>query len=1161
MRSLSAIALALALSLPVTAKAADDIDFNRDIKPLLSSNCFKCHGPDDHDRKADLRLDTFDGATADLGGTQAFVPGDAGQSEALHRILSNDPDEIMPPPKSGPALKPEQAELIRRWIESGAKYERHWSFNPPERPAPPAVKDTAWPRNAIDHFILARIEAEKLTPAAQADPHLLLRRVSLDLTGLPPQPDDRDAFLASWKKNPQATYEKLVDDLLASPAYGERWARKWLDLARYADSMGYASDNLRTIWGYRDWVIDALNRNMPFDQFTLAQMAGDLLPDATPEQRIATAFHRNSMNNTEGGTDNEEFRVAAVKDRINTTMQVWMGLTMRCAECHTHKYDPIKQSEYYQFYDYFNQTADVDTNDDFPTLQIPGTEEAEQRAGLQAKIDELHKQLQSVTAESLAGEQQKWEAQYVGTTTWRPIEFSKLESLQKANLTVEKDGAIFVTGPSPKNDSYTLTLSPNAAGEPITAFRLETLPDKRNPAGGAGRSPDGRFFLNRFAAHVDNGDQPLKGRFVRITLPGDAKILNIAEVEVFASDTNLARGGKATQSSTTHNGPAENAIDGITDGDYFGEGKGKGKTTHTAKEANPWWEVDLGTTAAIDRITLWNRTDGGAAERLDGYTIELLDEKRQVIWSEEKLPAPKKSAEFATGGIRQLTFSLASADYAAEKFPISSAIGKVSRNLSGWDVTPKQTESHEAIFVLDQPLNVDKGETLTLTLDHHYNYGGQLTLGKFRLTATSDPLHLRAKLPPNILTLIDTPRDQRKPDQAKKLADYFRGVAPSLTKLRNEIAAVQKQRDKIKPPTVPVLAELDRDKKRPTHIHLRGSFLDKGEQVHAAVPAAFHPFPEKAPQNRIGVAHWLTAADNPLTARVAVNRYWAQFFGRGIVETEEDFGAQGTYPSHPELLDWLATEYVRLGWDTKALMKTIVMSATYQQDSTVRPEVDAVDPNNILLARGPRFRLEAEMVRDQALALSGLLVEKIGGPSVYPPQPPGLWRAAFNGADRKWPTSEGEDKYRRGVYTFWRRSAPYPSMATFDVPNREVCEVRRIRTNTPLQAFVTLNDPVYVEIAQAMARRIVAEGGDRTHDRAQFALQLLLVRPPTDAEIAAVEELHAEELAIFTRQTEDAKLLATSELGDAPAGTDLADLAAWTAVTNVLLNLDAVLSK
>ena len=386
MRSLLPIALASIFALPFVATADDDIDFNRDIKPLLSSNCFKCHGPDDHDRKADLRLDTFDGATADLDGTRAIVAGKPDASEALHRILSDDPDEVMPPPKSGPALKPGQIELLRRWIEDGAKYERHWSFTAPSRPAPPAVKDSNWPRNPIDHFVLARIEKESLQPASQADPHILLRRVSLDLTGLPPQPDDRKAFLAAWKRDPDAAYEKLVDDLLNSPAFGERWARKWLDLARYADSMGYASDNLRTIWGYRDWVIDALNRNMPYDQFTLHQMAGDLLPDPSPQQRIATAFHRNTMNNTEGGTDNEEFRVAAVKDRINTTMQVWMGLTMRCAECHTHKYDPIQQTEYYQFLDYFNQTADVDTNDDAPTLADPRhPSKPRQRAELQAE--------------------------------------------------------------------------------------------------------------------------------------------------------------------------------------------------------------------------------------------------------------------------------------------------------------------------------------------------------------------------------------------------------------------------------------------------------------------------------------------------------------------------------------------------------------------------------------------------------------------------------------------------------------------------------------------------------------------------------------------------------------------------------------------------------
>lgn len=1146
----------------LSVQAADEaIDFNRDIKPIISSNCVSCHGPDENKRKADLRLDTFDGATVDLGGYRAIAPGDAKSSEAILRAKSDDPDEVMPPPKSGHELKPDEIALLEEWINAGAKFDRHWSFVPPVRPEKPAVSRDDWAKNDIDRFVLARLDSENLKPQAEASPEVLLRRLSIDLIGLPPQPDEVKAFVAAWESASASGPERdglwaaKIDELLKRHSYGERWAAPWLDLARYADSMGYASDNLRTIWGYRDWVIDALNRNLPYDQFTLEQLAGDLLPEASTEQRIATAFHRNTMNNTEGGTDNEEFRVASVKDRVNTTIQVWMGLTMRCAECHTHKYDPITQAEYYQLYDFFNQAADADTNDDAPTIAVPGTEESRKRAELQAKIDALHTQLETVDANTLLAEQRMWESQYRGQTSWKTLEFSERQSLSGATISPEQDGSLFVSGQSPKNDTYQLTVTPNFSG-PVTGFRLEAIPDPRNPGGGSGRSPEGRFFLNRFAAHLDTGKRAPKGQFVRVTVPGAKKFLHLAEVEVFSGNQNVALKGKASQISTYPDSPASNAIDGITDGNFQAH-----KTSHTNEENNPWWEVDLGGQTPVDRIVLWNRTDGGTASRIEGYTIQLLDTERRVVWEEARLQAPKKEAFWALSGERQLLFATATADFSTDKYSVQDAAKTVSRNLNGWDVTPRQNEKIEAVFVLGAPVEVSPEDKLTITLNHDFNYGGQLTLGRFRVAVTDEAtLPKRAQLPPDVLRLVDKNEADRSEAEAKKLADYFRGVAPSLSKLRNEIAAVQKQRDAIKTPTVPVMVELAADKHRETRIQVRGNFMDLGDKVEKGVLAAFHDFPKDAPNNRIGVAKWLMDPANPLTARVAANRIWAQLFGIGIVETEEDFGSQGTYPSHPELLDWLAVEFRENGWDQKALIKTIAMSAAYRQDSAAPAELFERDPFNVLIARGPRFRLDAEQVRDQALALSGLLSDKVGGPSVYPPQPPGMWRAAFNG-ERNWATSTGEDRYRRGLYTFWRRSVPYPSMATFDAPSREVCNLRRIRTNTPLQAFVTLNDPVYVEIAQALARRVLAEGGKTAAERVDFALRLVQVRPPSPEELNTVTELYEAELAHYRGDAESAKALATSEIQTAPEGADLAELAAWTSVANILLNLDSVLTK
>jgi hypothetical protein len=957
---------------PVYAADAGKVDFNRQIRPLLSKYCFACHGQDENTREAGLRLDDRDSALNKLESDEiAIVPGNPQKSELLRRVTTQDDDLRMPPPETGNQLSADDIAVLKKWIEQQAPYSRHWSFIGPERSLLPQVKLKSWPRNGIDLFVLNRLESEGLRPSPEADRYALLRRVSLDLRGLPPSPEEVELFI---KDHSPTAYERMVDRILDDTAYGEHWAGMWLDLARYADSRGYGSDPLRpNIWRYRDWVIDAFNRNLPYDQFTIEQLAGDLLPNPTLDQRIATAFHRNTMTNTEGGTDDEEFRVAAVRDRVDTTVQVWMGLTMGCGKCHSHKYDPMTHKEYYQFYDFFNQTADADRPDESPVIDDPTPELLAQRKEHDAKIATLKKQLNTPTSQ-LAKAQNKWEA-----------------TLQK------------------KSDETPLA------------------------------------------------------RFVRIELPGKKKLLSLAEVQVFSDSKNVALKGKATQSSIDYDGKPERAIDGNTDGRYFDANS----TTHSKTETNPWWEVDLGGAIPIEKIVVWNRTDGNLQSRLSNFRVILLADDRKTVWKREEVKHPNPNTTFTPTGPRSM-------------------------------------------------------------------------------------------LSKENLAIIDTPANKRTTAQRNQLAAHYRSIAPLLNPLRNQIAKLEKTRPKF--PTVPVMQELPADKRRKTYIMVKGNFLVKGDEVASAVPAAFHPLKKNVPNNRLGAAMWLVDNKNPLTARVSVNRVWAQIFGVGIVETEEDFGTQGDPPSHPVLLDWMATEFMRQGWDMKSFLKLVVMSATYRQSSRVTPELLEKDPRNRLFGRASRFRLDAEILRDQALALSGLLSRKTHGPSVYPPQPPGLWRAAFNG-QRTWPTSKGEDRYRRGLYTFWRRTVPYPSMSTFDAPSRELCSIRRIRTNTPLQAFVMLNDPVYVEAAQALARRIVTEGGHTPNDRIRFALQLCTVRPPKEDQVNSLLKLYKSELNHYRTETQEAEKIATDPLGPLPKQMNIPELAAWTVVANVLLNLDGVLTR
>ena len=1108
------------------AVSGNSIDYNRDIRPVLSRNCFSCHGPDDGSRKAGLRLDIREGIVAERKGNSVVVLGKRNESELYARLLVADKDELMPPPDSGHELTTEEIELIGKWIDGGVVYDRHWAFVPPVRPKIPEVKDRDWVRNAIDNFILSDLEATGHHPNKMADRYTIIRRLSLDLTGLPPSPAEVEAFLNDKRLN---AYESLVDDLLSRPAYGERWARLWLDLARFADSSGYGSDPLRVIWKYRDWVIDAFNKNMPYDQFTVDQLAGDLLTKPSRDQLLATAFHRNTKTNTEGGTDDEEFRTEAVRDRVDTTMQVWMGLTMGCAKCHTHKYDPITQKEYYQFYSFFNQSKDADRGDDSPRLPYPTKEQSEKIDSISKEIKSLESKLNIHTPE-LANGQQNWE-------------LKSLRDLAK---------------PKPKYSAW----------EAVGPFKADSF---------------------------------------------DAAFSYSFEPESLAIGLNVAPQGAARQSSTAYDGFAKLAIDGNTSGVYADN-----SVTHTQNpdDKSPWWEVVLSKPTDVSQVVLWNRAE--ASERLSAFRILGLDSKREVLFQEDFFPENKGNPQSGEGFSIPFNAKREVSIVRLELLPVkgrnepilslaevqvfSRTANSGESNIewltkSQWndaEVHDLKLGSNETIYLRrklvaqiegSQKISLGSGGGIKVWLN-----GREVLAKKMKRDAKPDQEVVTVSLdkgeneilvkivnkddksgfyfdlkgagfPEDILPILLLAESDRTSLQRNKIEAHYRTFAKELDPLRKQIELKKKDEKKLRDSivTTPYMQELPKSKRRKTHLLVKGNFLSKGEQVQAGFPEAFHKPNKGVPLNRLGVAKWLLQEDNPLTARVAINRFWAQFFGRGLLDSEEDFGTQGNLPDHPELLDWLAVEFQEKDWDMKSLIKTIVMSATYSQSAKVHGELAESDFRNIRLGRGPRFRLEAEMVRDQALALSGLKSKKMYGPSVYPPQPPNLWQAAFNG-QRNWATSSGEDRYRRGFYTFLRRTVPYPSMATFDAPSREICAVRRIRTNTPLQSFVTMNDEAYVEFAQAMAYRIYKEGGVTAQDRIKYALRLTLSRPPEVNRFSALSELYQSELAYYSKETEAAKNL-YGKIAPLPIGANISEMAAFTVLANVLLNLDAILMK
>jgi len=1147
----------LPVSSGLSAKAADPparaIDFNREIRPILSNACYQCHGPDANKRKGvskPFRLDTEAGVFADLGGYAAVVKGNPDESELIARVTSDDSSEIMPPAVSGKKLTAKEVELLKEWVRQGAPYAKHWSYVKPVRLPLPSVHREGWTRNAIDHFILARLEREQLEPSPEADRSTLIRRLSLDLTGLPPKLEDVDAFLND--SSPEA-YEKVVDRLLDSPAYGEHWARMWLDLARYADSAGYADDPPRTIWAYRDYVIRSLNQNKPFDQFSIEQIAGDLLPNPSEEQLIATAFHRNTLTNNEGGTNDEEFRNVAVVDRVNTTMSVWMGTTMACAQCHDHKYDPLSQAEYFRLFAFFNNSEDADRGDESPLLSLFTSEQKQQREAWTREISLLEKDLETSTPERVAG-QQRWEDEFQKEVAWQPLKPSKFHAKSGSQLKLLDDGSLLVAAGA-KTDVTTLE-QPLAPGR-FTALRLEALPDDSLPGRGPGLA-GGNFVVSRVSATIQPpASRRPAGRYIRVELPGKQKILSLAEVQVLQGSDNLAPRGEARQSSTAYEGAPQRAIDGNTDGHYFGANS----TTHTEISDNPWWEVDLKAVQPIDSIVVWNRTDGGVGDRLRDFRVSLLDEKRNPVWTRNVTEAPHPSVAHAPSGARPVPFVSALADYSQPGFDASSVIDNKGSAKKGWAVAGQTGQPHALTLLTASPIDVPEGSTLTVTIEQRSRFENH-TLGRFRLSSTGDErVAAYAGIPADLLTVLKTPADARNETQRTALTRYYlRSVSPELKGPRERLENTRKQLAEMKPATsVPIFRELTAKARRVTRIQHRGNFLDQGAEVTPGTPATFPALPSEVPADRLALARWLVDENNPLTSRVIANRYWESIFGAGLVPTSEEFGSQGELPTHPELLDWLATELVREHWNLKRFLRLLVTSATYRQSSKVTPERLQRDPDNTLLARGPRFRLPAETIRDQALFIAGLLSPKTFGPPVKPPQPSSGLNAAFGGGI-DWQTSAGEDRFRRGLYTTWRRSNPYPSMTTFDAPNREVCTVKRSRTNTPLQALVTLNDPVYVEAAQALARRMFKEAST-TPDRARLGFRLCLARQPTDEELGRLIQLFETASQALATDEPKAQDLAANPIGPVPAGSNVLDLAAWTVVSNVLLNLDETFMK
>ena len=1491
------------------AEPRDQIDFARQVQPILAQNCFRCHGPDDGKRKADMRLDRRTDAFAEREGGAAFVAGKPEASQALARVVSSDPEERMPPPEAGDALKPAQIEILRQWIATGATWTEHWSFVKPERPAVPTVSDTSWPRSDVDRFVLARLEHEGLRPSAEAPREAWLRRVTFDLIGLPPTIAELDAFLRDT--SPDAN-DKVVDRLLADPRYGERQATEWLDVARYADSSGYQRDRARSAWKWRDWVIDAFNKNMPFDQFTIEQLAGDLLPNPTVEQRIATGFNRNHPVNTEAGEELDEYRSAYVIDRVHTTATTWLGLSVGCAQCHDHKYDPISQREFYSFYGFFNHVKERDSGGPFslnpkPSIPAPGPDDIPRLADLEKRIKTLEQRLDrdDPLADAAQAEWEKATIERIGPALqWTTLDPTELMAKHGSRLKRLEDGSILATGPVPARDTYELVFAPGK--RKIQALRLEVLPDPTMPLGASGRADDGRFILSsletRLASVADSSDPPLIAyalaaadvnqkededehyltaitpgsiagsiaiesadgksagmRFGGWSIAGDERkepreaiLVPIEPLE--ANDTSILRltlhhgsaskfksligrfrvsftedarartqlvpvspslwrvigpfpaanaeaafstafdlekdlttaewkkkydqpilpkpeAGQAKEEKPAGPGgkeekekPAKDkAAPGLATAEDKdkkegmpaakdmppaeqpkGEAAAKGETAKADSKPEPAaapagkpsdgavakpagteppqekTQQDASKPAPADAKPTDGKTAAGeakpdkpaqqpdAAESKPGDASDKPEAKpeakpkpKKIEWKERREwrdgeparlgPEATAAAWFVSRKLRTSGARTATIEFdggvgsklwlngtlvaesapppevpeaegkqkpapanetfdeeeffnqrrlAAEREPHRLRIGlragdnyfvakivgkgpppKPKQNPAGAKPAP---DAGEADMVPPEVLmGMQRGGSelsFTFTVraegDDLLDYETMLALRIKAATpspaatpvAAPDPAPAATPAAATIAATVAAPATAQASDappttvaaataqpatppspatqasakpaaasgtsadasekkpltpaerRAKAIRRWFRTrIDIAGRALFEELERVKKEKERVeaKLPQALVMEELATP--RPTHVFIRGDYRKKGELVATGTPAVLPAMPSNLPKNRLGLAQWLVSPDNPLTARVTVNRAWQQFFGQGLVRTADDFGIRGALPSHRELLDWLAVEFTASGWDVKKLHRLLVLSATYRQSSLATAAVRERDPDNTLLARGPHQRLSAEMVRDQALAASGLLVQKIGGASVKPWQPPGLWKSVLGSGE--WKPDTGDATYRRGLYVYWKRGVPYPSFTAFDAPKRETCTVTRVRTTTPLQALVLLNDPVYVEAGRALGQRMLKEGGVEDEMRLQLGFRLVTSRRADERELKALVALLADMRTTYKADEKATKALLAVGAAKVDPKLDAAEAAAWAQIGATLLNLEASIRR
>jgi hypothetical protein len=1002
--------------------AGQEVDFDRDVRPILSNTCYTCHGPDSNKRQADLRFDVEASVFADRDGSPTLVKGKPADSELIKRILTDDEDLVMPPPDQKQQLSAKDKETLTKWVAQGAKWQGHWAFETIVRPARPSTKDKAWPRNGIDWFVLKRQEELGMSPSESAEKHTRLRRVSLDLTGLPPTIGELEAFL---KDTSPKAYEKAVDRLLASPRYGEHFALTWLNAARYADTNGYQQDRTRTMWPWRDWVIKSLNDNMPFDQFTVEQIAGDRLDNPTLPQLVATGFHRNHMLNGEGGRIAEESRVEYVVNRVETTGAVWLGLTLGCGRCHDHKYDPISQREFYNLYAYFNsidERGNVDAGGNAnPVMTVPTAAQTKRKAELNSSIVSLQKEHSTLAAKHQAAWEKKLLAEIDSGKQqeyWVTLKPGDLKSEQGQTLTVEADGVtILATGKNPKNDNLYVTLATDA--KQITALRLEAVPYEKFTNGGFARSDSGNFVLTEFQASAKSAGQ------------------------------------------------------------------------------------------------------------------------------QESSPAKFKSAK---------------ASFEQGAWPVVNAFDGNSN--TGWAVynPPNMRIPRQAMFVFDKPIAGGTGTELKLELRHDSPHKFH-NLSHFRVAITTQPqpkLEGQSGLPDALIAALKVEAGQRNAAQKKVVGDEFRRRSPEVRSVQQRIDTARNEISGIDKSMVKTMIMRDRAQPRETFVLNRGTWdqPDKNQPCSPDTPDCLPPLPKVAPPNRLALARWIVARENPLTARVIVNRYWQHFFGQGLVTTPEDFGSQGERPSHPQLLDWLAAEF-QSDWNVKKLLKMIVMSATYQQSSKVEQALYDSDRANRWLARAPRLRLTSHAIRNQALLFGGLLVEKIGGPPVKPYQPAGVWLDNSLGKI-KYQRDSGENLYRRSLYTFWRRATP-PTML-FDVASRQQCKVRPSRTNTPLHALVMFNETGYVESARNFAQRVVSAVKEPTA-RLNLAFRTATCRQPTADETATMLKVMKDVQAKFKMDAEKTKAYLTTGESKADDNLDPLELATYSAMCHILLNLDETITR